>query len=177
MAEMNLDGCERWRDDLPGFAAGGLDAVRHRDIDAHLASCEGCRGAFEAVLAVRSATAPVPDGLETRIREAVRAGSTKPQTAWNPRLRDPSAAGSARGRAAHRWRPWAVPVAAAAAIALVWVGVDELQRETTLPVELTEESYLPFGAWPAADGQVAGDPLLSELSEEQLEQLLEEMQS
>jgi hypothetical protein len=39
------------------------------------------------------------------------------------------------------------------------------------------DEYEPFGAWPADGLIVAGDPLLSELSVEELEALLREMGS
>ena len=78
-----------------------------------------------------------------------------------------------------RWRPWALPVAAAAALAL-WLGANAT-FDTDTPgagsgVEVVAE-YDPFGAWPGTDGEVAGAPVLSDLSMEQLEALLEEMES
>jgi hypothetical protein len=102
--------CERYHDALTDVAAG---AVAPAEVEAHLASCEGCRHELAALrkalaladagLAGLLAAEPSP-GLPARIREAV-----------------------AESAAAPAWRfGWLWPVAAAAATLLVafavWVG-------------------------------------------------------
>ena len=180
--------CDFYVDAIGDLAAGGLEPERQRRLERHIATCPDCAGLLEAARAVRSATIPVPVGLESRIRVAVRTatggepadGGSSEVPDWIVGLRSPRGAADAeRARRVRRWRPWAVPLAAAAALALVWVGVDELSRDggTDGDAPVAETELAPYGAWPAADGRIAGDPLLSELSEEQLERLLEEMGS
>ena len=73
------------------------------------------------------------------------------------------------------WRAWTLPLAAAAALA-VWLGANELLApDSAAPAVVDVAEYEPYGAWPASDGIVAGDLVLSELSVEELEALLEEM--
>ncbi len=167
--------CETYTDALVEHAAGRLPAARLADLEAHLADCGACRAELAVVRCLRSSPVTTPPGLETRIREAVlveaRPGKREPAVSLiRPR----------RGRARAPWLPWALPAAAAATLALVWAGLGG--RGSGSPAEdaatlATTESYEPFGAWPASDGIVAGEPVLVDLSEEQLQTLLEDMES
>jgi anti-sigma factor RsiW len=178
--------CEFYVDALGDFVVGRLDPERQLRVERHVANCPNCAATLEAARAVRAAAAPVPAGLEARIQRAVREAVREDRArgmAGEDRTRGGAAViGSPRRVPAERgtrWRPWAVPLAAAAALALVWVGVGEFGGGPTgAETELIGEADVaPYGAWPATDGRIAGDPLLSELSEEQLERLLEEMGS
>lgn len=165
-------GCEFHADALVDHAAGRLAGERARRLEEHLAGCAECRESLAVILAVRSAPLPVPDGLESRIRTAVRTTPTSDRPARA--VDEPRTVG-----APFRWRPWALPLAAAAALAVVWVGIGDIGWPGGAgddPIVVPED-YEPYGTWPAADGIVAGDPLLSELSVEDLERLLEEMDS
>jgi anti-sigma factor RsiW len=162
-------GCEFYSDALVALARGELGGERGRRVEAHLADCPDCRGALEAIRAVQSAPAPVPDGLEARIQAAVRAELEEPEPGTAPALR-------VERPARRTWRPWALPAAAAAAL-VVWLGVSELAPPDDVPSgEAAVAEYEPYGTWPATDGEVAGDLVLSELSVEELEALLEEME-
>ncbi|MFP4624917.1 MAG: zf-HC2 domain-containing protein, partial [Gemmatimonadota bacterium] len=155
-----------FQDGLAPYAAGRMDGDEARRLERHLRECDECRGALAVVRAVRRSTVSVPEGLEARIQAAVRAavpegrphfdivdgGSEQPRgrrLAWLPR--------------GARW--WGAPLAAAAAVALVWAGLadrgpgDEAQAGLEL-AEIAAE-YEPDPVWPGADGVVAGDPLLS----------------
>ena len=196
--------CTKHQEALPEYAAGDLSHERRRALEAHLEGCRECGEALAAVRSVREAVAPVPAGLEARIQAAVQTRAAGREGDGREAARGDGAgagegtaavsgpagggsgssegAGAMRpraGRTARWWRPMALPLAAAAAIAALWLGGSELARDPAgvAPVDAVEEDYDPFGAWPGAGGQVAGDPLLSELTEEQLEQLLEELES
>ena len=71
-----------------------------------------------------------------------------------------------------------LPVAAVAALAL-WIGAAEIlspEPGSGTGSAVTME-YDPYGAWPGSSGVVAGEVVLSELSVEELEALLEELDS
>ena len=162
-------GCEFHADAMADLATGRLEPAREARVREHLAACASCSDDFEVLSLVARSRAAPPEGLEARIRAAVRgaaAGSPRPTLAMPPR----------RG-----WRPWALPLAAAAGLALIWIGVPERTPPAADPVapeavvvgSAVEE---PYGAWPADGPEVAGEPVLSELSDGDLELLLEEMQ-
>lgn len=168
-------GCEFYTDALVELTRGALEADRAERMEAHLATCEDCRGALEAIRAVEAARAPVPEGLEARIQAAVRE-----EVAGTASVEDgPSTIELKRRRAWSGWRAWALPVAAAAGLAL-WIGASDLLSPAAGPArdaaEEVVDEYDPYGAWPATDGVVAGDLVLSELSVQELEALLEEME-
>lgn len=164
-------GCEFYADALVDLARGDLERERVERVEGHLAACEACRHALEVIRVVRASPAPVPAGLEARIRNAVRDGAVE---------ETPAEVRTARPRSRRGWwRPWALPAAAVAALAL-WIGAAELLSphapDGATGSEVTIE-YEPYGAWPGSNGEVAGELVLSELSVEELEALLEEMQS
>ncbi|NIP78216.1 MAG: hypothetical protein GWM90_03045 [Gemmatimonadetes bacterium] len=165
-------GCEFYADALADLAAGRLGPVEAGRVEAHLAVCSDCREALDVIRTLRAAPVDLPDRLEARIRRAVRAGGAPAAGPADP--------GRHRNRKGlrHGWRPWALPLAAAAGLA-AWLGVGQLVGPTGVPeeeLEVTAE-YDPYGAWPASDGVVAGEPVLSDLSVEELEALLEELES
>ena len=168
-------GCEFYGDALVELARGGLEPERVQRVEAHLAECEACRADLAVIRAVESAPAAVPEGLQSRIREAVRGGAER-----SAPVADAPGVRTRRAPVWHGWRPWALPVAAAAALAL-WLGAAELvgpgaeSGASDVAVEAVE--YDPYGAWPGSSGVVAGEVVLSELSVEELEALLEELDS
>lgn len=170
--------CEFYADALIDLARGELEAGRAERVEAHLATCDECRGALDVIRAVQAAPAVAPAGLESRLQSALRevygAGAASRTERSGTTLR-----GSKRV-AGRGWRPWAIPLAAAAAL-VVWLGASELisppvgTERLPEPSEVAEAEYDPYGAWPGSDGVVAGELVLSELSVEELEALLEEM--
>lgn len=162
--------CEFFADALIERAAGALDGERATRLDAHLAECADCTASLATVRALQAAPLSVPAGLEARIRTAVREVGVPAAPHPNPPARQRP------GRA--RWRLWAAPLAAAAALAALWIGVGlpgaSDQAADTVAVF---EDYDLYGAWPADGLIVAGEPVLSELSVEELEWLLLEMES
>lgn len=165
-------GCEFYEDALVDLAEGRLEAARVKRVESHLETCAECREALTVIRAVGAAPAPMPDGLEARIQAALQ---DTPATERAPD-RPPARMGSTSRWSG--WQSWALPVAAAAAVAL-WIGGSQLMApgpESGTATDMTAAEYDPYGAWPASDGEVAGDLVLSELSLEELEALLEEMQ-
>lgn len=168
-------GCEFYTDALVELARGDLETERADRVQAHLAECAECRKTLETIRRVKDAPAPMPAGLEARIRGAVRGDALEPALpAGTPSVRP------VRRRSRSGWRAWALPLAAAAVLA-VWLGADDLLAPAgggseTPTVETQGAEYDPYGAWPASDVVVAGDLVLSELSVAELEALLEEMQ-
>jgi anti-sigma factor RsiW len=165
--------CEFFADALVDRSAGTLDEERSARLETHLGSCPDCADAARVIGILRVSPVAIPTGLEGRIRAAVREAAGSPPTA-----REAAGRGGAAGRAARRWQPWALPLATAAAAVGIWVGVT--RPDVTPPgsdeLELASLGEAnPYGAWPAGDLFVAGAPVLSELSMEELERLLEEM--
>ena len=173
-------GCEFYGDALVELARGELEPGRAERVEAHLETCDACRAELAGVRAVRESPAPVPEGLDARLRAAVAerldsgARGAERSTGSTPR----PVAGSRPRSPWQGWRIWALPAAAAAALTL-WVGgALVLPSDGGGPTETTAltAEYDPYGVWPTADGVVAGDVVLSELTVEELEALLEEMQ-
>ncbi len=116
--------CRRFRTMVSRELDGALDGAGRRELDAHLASCEGCRRFRELSLAGlamhRSAgDAAPPPSLLPAILAAIEAA---PRRRWTS-----------------GWLRLAVPAAAAAAIVGVWIG------------GLMREAYVPAGAGNRAD--------------------------
>jgi anti-sigma factor RsiW len=162
--------CEFDHELLIEHAAGRLQASGVERVQRHLAECESCRADLVVLRAVQGARVEVPEGLERRIRNAVRDRANAPADVWT------ASPGRGRSRIPRwSWRTWAVPLAAAAALAgVLLVGGN---GPTSTPELATTEDYAPYGAWPGSDGVLAGDAVLSELSVDELERLLEEMES
>jgi anti-sigma factor RsiW len=164
-------GCEFFADALIERAAGTLDRERDARLVAHLAECPDCTATLATVATLRAAPLEVPPGLEARIRSAVR-------DAARPAVQPAEAVvgGAPRERRA-RWRSWALPLAAAAALVALWIGIGLPEGNDALADAsfAVFEDYEPYGAWPADGLIIAGEPVLSELSVEELERLLQEM--
>lgn len=171
---MNGSNCEGMLDRLPDWAAGRLSADDAEAVRSHVDGCATCREAWEVVrLLAEAGPRPVPAGLEARLRTAVREAAEGAE----PRpLRRGSGAGV---------RPWRVPswgLAAAAGIVLAVatpVLVERMGDSAAATVDDAEvvtavADRLP-SPWLDDEGIVAGAPVLDDLTDEDLERLLEEM--
>ena len=177
-------GCEFYGDALVDLARDELEPGRRERVQAHLATCGACRADLAVIRAVQGSPAPVPEGLDARIRRAVaerKADGAEP--AADPGVESatgPRPVVTQRSQSPWSgWKVWAVPAMAAAALTL-WVGgtlvLPTGTPEPRQPTDLATE-YDPYGVWPASDGVVAGEVVLSELTIEELEALLEELES
>jgi anti-sigma factor RsiW len=174
-------GCEIYADALAERAVGRLAGEEARQLADHLAGCAECRRTLAAARAVRGARFPVPEGLEERIRAAAREelaarAPAEPGGRAAPMIELRKARSGRAMRRTPAWA-WGLPLAAAA-LATVWIGLGGPDGGSVEPtVDVASEEVEPFGGWPGADGMVAGDPLLSELTVDELETLLEDMGS
>lgn len=180
-------GCEHYGEALVELARGELEAWRGEEVEAHLASCRDCREALAVIRAVGAEEITVPEGLEARLKAGVREWADDRAPAGGVATVRPVPA-RRRSRARRlRWpemqgrRVWALPAAAAAALALWLGGRAVLGPDGAAPAPdavVAEYGELePYGTLPGEGGVVAGDVVLSELSVEELEALLEELES
>ncbi|MEK9501097.1 anti-sigma factor [Gaopeijia maritima] len=165
--------CDHVQDRLPEFLGGRLDDAGRARVQSHLEGCADCDAALEVVqLLAAVPPRPVPAGLEARLQAAVRAEVIgRPVGAETPAVR--------RG-----WRTpqWALAAAAGLALAVATPvlmermgpvgGSDVAIDEAEVTAMLTETLPSP---WFGDEGTVAGAPVLDDLSDDALLQLLEEM--
>ena len=148
---MNDIGCERARELIPLLAVGTLESSDRTSAEAHLTQCGECRQ--EADLArLLFATRPAPpEGMAERITAAVQR----------------------QGRTVHRaW--WGLSAAAVAVLAL-GIGVLSNGEVTPITVPVYAAETGQSGLWLSDDGFIAGAPSFDALSDEALEQLLDEL--
>jgi hypothetical protein len=82
--------CASVRDELGEYAVGTLEPARRQEVEAHLASCAGCRkeagqlAEGAALVGLATAARPPPD-LEERVVEAVRRSVGRARRPWSAR--------------------------------------------------------------------------------------------
>ncbi len=162
------------RDMLPDLVAGRLDDMRVRRVEAHVEACADCAAELEVLRALTDARQTVPEGLEARIRSAIHEElDPGPDHAPEPvpEIRLPR-------RWSRFWSPWTAAIAATivalvgGTLVLTDHGTNTLTEEEVLALETSA----PYGNFPGANGEVAGVATLDDLSDEELEQLLAEME-
>ena len=146
-------GCADVRELLPDYAAGRLEEAAAARIERHVGACDECREELDLVGMLLSTRVAPPVGLDDRIVSSI----------------------GRRRMVAHRpW--WGLSAAAVAAVAL-GIGISSGPTGTTDPLQIepvaTEFEEGDF--WVSDDGLLAGAPALEDLSDEALEQLLEEL--
>lgn len=160
------DGMCAWvADRLPDLEAGTLAAAEAGAAEAHLRSCAACRAERDVVLTVRGARPTAPLGLAAAVLAAL----------------DAPAARQSGVRRLPSWTYGARPLLAAAAVTVflvggvLWLGDGELSDDELLADASVEAPAV--AALPGEDGLLAGAPVLADLSEEELELLLEELET
>jgi hypothetical protein len=157
--------CGEIQDRLPERAAGSLAESVAVEVDHHLATCEECREAFEMVRWLRATPPEVPPHLEARILAAVRVPA------------DPGVAPPLGGGWLDRTPPWGWAAAAVLALAIGLPLVSTMDRGNDPEIGVLVMADEEVGrVWLDDDLMVAGAPALSELSDEALRQLLEELE-
>jgi anti-sigma factor RsiW len=150
--------CETARELLPelsaGVLAGGLDVALESALERHLERCASCAAEAEVVALVRAAAVVPPPGLEARVARAVRSGAV-----------------TRRPLVAVR----SLAVAATAAFALLTGGL--LLRDFVGDDAEPGLAEVTLG-WPVVqDPILRAAPALHDLSVEELESLLAELES
>lgn len=154
------DRCEEVRARLPELAAGSLRGEGTAWLEAHLWACESCAAELRLVRALGAHEVALPAGLETRVRSAL-------DEARRPRRRLPVA------RLA-----MAATVAFALITATLLAGGDDAGENGPDAPAGTQEGLVEAPAWPAVDEPLMrGGPALYQLSVEELEMLLQELES
>ena len=156
---MTKIGCADVKDLLPESIRRELEESDRAVVAAHVASCASCSEEVELLRRIQAAAVGTPASLASEIKAAVAAEM-----------------GSGAGveyRQSGRLARWRLPAAATVALALgtavIW------QRMQALP-EVGPLGQDPFAAvWPSDDDDVAGVPMLADLSDEELAILLEEL--
>lgn len=144
---MNRYDCEAIRDLLPSLMRGEMLPHEATIAELHLDTCADCRAEADIVLLLQETLAPVPAGLETRVIRAVRRRNLL------------------SGRPAR--------LALAATLATAVIGGLLIHGRAGTGSDLDVEAV----TWAAAqDPMLHGSSELHELSVEQLELLLEEME-
>lgn len=165
--------CDQIQDRLPEHIGGRLDDAEGAQVRTHLEACDDCRAALEIVeLLAAAPPRPVPTGLEARLQAAVRREvvERRPQpVAARADLRRP------------RMPRWALAAAAGLALAVATpVLVERMGPVSTDAVDEAEVTAMLTETLPSPwfndEGTVAGAPVLDDLSDDALLQLLEEMQ-
>ncbi len=151
--------CAEVKDLLPESIRRELEESERAVVAAHVASCASCSEEVELLRRIQAAAVTAPTSHASEIKSAVAAEMG-------------SDAGVEYGQTGRRdrWRlAAAATVALALGTALIW------QRAQALP-EVGPLGQDPFAAvWPSDDDDVAGVPMLADLSDEQLALLLEEL--
>jgi hypothetical protein len=155
---MNLN-CEYVRDVYPDVVNGTAAKSLEQEVRAHLADCDECRAEAALVDALRAQHIAVPAGLHERVARAV---AEPPRRGW-------------------RLRPSDVAMAATLAAALLGGGLYmQSQNHAEAPAKATAVLRAPahgLGSVGVEDAMMSGKSSLDDLSIEQLEKLLGEVQS
>lgn len=156
--------CERIVDRLPALAAGRLVGSALDDVRQHVATCAACAQELALIRALAAHEVPVPDGLEARVRTALRSAPSGP-----------------------RWAsPGRLAMAATVVFALVTAGLlngrngadPRVAVDTPADVAAEEGEDLAAPPWPSVDEPLMrGGPALYQLSVDELETLLKELES
>jgi predicted anti-sigma-YlaC factor YlaD len=146
--------CERVAEKLPDRLQERMGEIARLEVDEHLATCADCRSVRDLMMAMGRSRPAVPEGLHERVLEGVA----------SPRRR--------------QWIPSHVAMAATVVFALVTAGLllspgSPLNRGG----DAAENPTATGTPIPSNDPLLHGGPGLGQLSIDELERLLAEMDS
>ena len=153
---MNELNCEYVRDVYPDVLNGQADAALSTAVRAHLARCAECREEAEAVAAIFAGSLLAPAQLHERVMAAYT-------TTGSPRM--------------SRVRYVALAATVAAAVIGGSVLMNQIVDNGSQPVVMNEQSEPDLGAVTVEAALVSGKQSLQDLTVEELEQLLGEIES
>ena len=142
--------CEYVRDVYPEVMNGSADAQLAQSVRAHFASCDDCRAEIEVLDLLHSVDLSVPAGLHERVTKAV----------LQPRA---------------RWRITRNELAMVATLAAAVIGGSLIMQSPSAPP--AKAAPAGFGFVSVEDAMLSGKASLEDLSVEELEKLLGEMES
>ena len=151
--------CADVKDLLPEGIRNELSESDGASVAEHISSCAMCAEEVELLRRIQAAAFSTPASLSSEIKSAL--------------AREVELGAGVSPGPAGRWTGWRLPAAAAVVLALgtgvIW------QRMQALP-EVGPLGQDPFAVvWPSDDADVAGVPMLADLSDEDLALLLEEL--
>jgi len=146
-------GCERARELIPLLSVGAVESPDRASVEAHLGQCGECHQEAELARMLFATRPNPPEGMAERITAAVRQ----------------------QGLAVRR--PWWGLSAAAVAVLALGLGVMSNQEVTPISVPVYAADAGQSELWLSDDGLIAGAPSFDALSDEALEQLLNELES
>lgn len=148
---MNELNCEYVRDMYPDLLSGKLETIHAQQVRAHVVSCDDCRAEIAILEMLHGQRVMAPAGLGTDVLTALARPHTR--SARVPRH--------------------ALALAASVAIALVGGSVLlQIPARTAAPVAVNA-----YGFVGVEDAMLSGKASLNDLSEAELELLLQEMES
>jgi hypothetical protein len=156
---MTKIGCADAKDLLPGLVRRELAEGDREAVATHVASCASCSEEVELLRTIQATAVDPPASLASDIKSALAADKASAVGVQHGRF----------GRFTNRWLAAAATVVLALGTAAIW------QRTQALP-EVGPLGQDPFAVvWPSDDADVAGVPMLADLSDENLAILLEEL--
>lgn len=142
--------CEHIRDVYPDVLSGTADSELAAAVRAHVASCDECRGEVALLEMIHAAPLHVPAGLHARVMEAM----LEPKRSW-------------------RFSRHELAMVATLAVALIGGSVLLETQSQPRPTERQPG----FGFVSVEDAMMSGKASLDDLSVEELETLLQEIES
>ncbi len=156
---MTRIGCADVKDLLPEWSRRELPESERAVVDAHLSSCEQCSEEVELLRRIQAAALGPPASLASEIKAALAA-----EIEFDAQV---------ASRRVGRFGGWRLPAAASVVLAL---GTALIWQRTQAQPEVGPLGQDPFAVvWPSDDADVAGVPMLADLSDEDLAILLQEL--
>jgi anti-sigma factor RsiW len=147
---MNNFNCEYIREVYPDVLNGTLDPAQAFIVRKHIDSCDECRADTAIIEQIRAARIPVPSGLHERVMQA----ALRPVKRWSVRRSD---------------------LAMAATLAAVLIGGTLLKESKRTDADTVATPGLGFVS--VEDAMLTGKGSIEDLSVEELEKLLGEIES
>ena len=148
---MNDELCGTVRELIPDFVGSRLSPAKLEVVERHVVDCHECGAELELAQVVLAGRPTVPPELLGRLLSSVGSHRERPERTW-----------------------WGLSAAAVAALAL-GIGISSGQGDILVEVPAFAYEVEEGDIWLSDDGLMAGAPLLDDLSDDALLQLLDEL--